>query len=208
MSFKLPDLPYPKNALEPHVSHETLEYHHGKHHAAYVKKLNELVEGTEFARMELEEVVRSAGPGPLFNNAAQHWNHTFLWQCMSNDGGAPRGALAERIDRSFGGIAKLEKEFHEAAMSQFGTGWAWLVEGRDGSLEVESTQDAETPIAKGKRVLLTCDVWEHAYYIDYRDARAKYLDSFRKIVNWEFVGRNLAVGGKTAAAQANGHESV
>lgn len=208
MPFKLPDLPYSNQALEPHVSRETLEYHHGKHHAAYVKKLNELIEGTKFSKLTLEEIVKSAGPGPIFNNAAQHWNHAFLWKCMSPESGAPKGALAERIDRDFGNTSKLEKEFHEAAMSQFGTGWAWLVEGRDGSLVVESTQDAETPLTENKRVLLTCDVWEHAYYIDYRDARAKYLESFWKIVNWDFVAANLSSNANATAPTADGHASV
>jgi len=192
MAFTLPELPYPKSALAPHISAETLEYHHGKHHAAYVNKLNELVAGTKFADMPLEQIVKSAGSGPIFNNAAQHWNHSFYWNCMKPKGGGdPSGPIADNIAKSFGGVSDFKKQFNEAAMGQFGSGWAWLVKNRDGSLAIEKTPNAETPIMNDKTALLTCDVWEHAYYIDYRNARATYVDAFWNVVNWDFVASNL-----------------
>jgi len=193
--FKLPELPYPKDALAPHISAETLHYHHDKHHAGYVKKLNELVAGTKYASMPLEEVVTASREGTIFNNAAQHWNHSFYWNCMSpRGGGKPTGDLVNRIRKDFGDVQAFKKQFADAAVGQFGSGWAWLVKKPDGSLAIEKTHDADTPIARGGHPLLTCDVWEHAYYIDYRNERAKYVDGFWQVINWEFVAQNDAKG--------------
>jgi len=192
MAFTLPPLPYPKESLAPYISAETLEYHHGKHHAAYVNKLNELVAGGKFAETPLEQIVKTAGPGAIFNNAAQHWNHSFYWNCLKpKGGGEPSGAVADKIRKSFGSFQDFKKQFNDAAVSQFGSGWAWLVKNPDGSLAVEKTPNAETPIMHDKPTLLTCDVWEHAYYIDYRNARASYVEAFWNLVNWEFVASNL-----------------
>jgi superoxide dismutase, Fe-Mn family len=192
MAFKLPELPYPKNALAPYISQETLEFHHGKHHAAYVKKLNELITGTKFAEMSVEEIIKSAGPGPIFNNAAQHFNHSFYWQCMKpKGGGKPDGRLADGIKRAFGGFDQFQKKFTEAADALFGSGWAWLVQKADGSLVVEPKLDADNPLTENAKPLFTCDVWEHAYYIDYRNERPKYVDNFWNLANWEFVASNL-----------------
>ncbi|MBZ4420933.1 superoxide dismutase [Myxococcus sp. RHSTA-1-4] len=191
MPFKLPDLPFAKDALAPHVSAETLEYHHGKHHAAYVTNLNKLLEGKPEAEKSLEEVILSS-EGGVFNNAAQVWNHTFYWHCMKpNGGGRPTGALADAINRDFGSFEKFREEFANAAATQFGSGWAWLVlEG--GKLKVTKTGNADLPMKHGQKALLTIDVWEHAYYIDYRNARPKYIDTFlEKLVNWDFVAQNL-----------------
>jgi len=191
MSFELPKLPYDKKALAPHISEETLEYHHGKHHAAYVAKLNELVANTKFASMQLEEIIRNSD-GALFNNAAQHWNHSFYWNCMApKAGGSPSGALAAAIDRDLKGFEQFKKDFSEAAAGQFGSGWAWLVQRQDGKLSIEKTSNAENPLTRGMRPLLTCDVWEHAYYIDYRNARAKYIEAWWNLVNWQFAASNL-----------------
>ena len=192
MAFSLPELPYAKNALEPHISAETLEYHYGKHHKTYVDKLNGLVEGTDNADKSLEEIIRSASGG-LFNNAAQVWNHTFYWHCLSpNGGGAPEGKLAELIARDFGSFDDFQTKFNESAVGNFGSGWTWLVQNADGSLAIVNTDDAETPLTSEAKPLLTCDVWEHAYYVDYRNARPKYLEAFWKLVNWSFVEANLA----------------
>jgi Fe-Mn family superoxide dismutase len=191
MAFELPKLPYAKNALAPFISEETLEYHHGKHHAGYVAKLNELVANTKFARMPLEEIVRSSD-GATFNNAGQHWNHSFYWNCLAPKAGAtPNGALAAAINRDFKSFDEFKKIFSEAAMGQFGSGWAWLVQNENGSLLVEKTPNAENPLTRGLHPLLTCDVWEHAYYIDYRNAGAKYVEAFWNVVNWQFVAANL-----------------
>jgi len=191
MAFTLPDLPYPKNALEPHISAETLEYHYGKHHQTYVDKLNGLVEGTEDANKPLEDIIRNSSGG-LFNNAAQVWNHTFYWHCMSpNGGGKPSGALADAIDRDFGSFDNFVEKFNEAGVGNFGSGWTWLVKNPDGSLAIINTDDAGTPLTGDAKPLLTADVWEHAYYIDYRNARPKYLDAFWNLVNWEFVAQNF-----------------
>ncbi len=187
----LPDLPYPKDALEPHISAETIEYHHGKHHASYVEKLNKQVTGTEFESMSLEDIIQKASGG-IFNNGAQVWNHTFYWNCLGPNGkGKPAGALAQAIDETFGGFADFKEQFSEAAGSNFGSGWTWLVKNRDGSLEIVNTGNADNPLKDGKQPLLTCDVWEHAYYIDYRNARPKYIEAFWKLVNWDFVAQNL-----------------
>jgi superoxide dismutase, Fe-Mn family len=192
MAFELPKLPYPKNALAPHISEETLEYHHGKHHAAYVKKLSSLTANTKYASMPLEEVVKTAEPGPIFNNAAQHWNHSFYWNCMApKAGGEPSGALAKAIERSFKSFKEFKEQFSNAAVDQFGSGWAWLVQKKDGSLTIEKTSNAENPLVRDERTLLTCDVWEHAYYIDYRNERPKYVEAFWNVVNWQFVASNL-----------------
>ncbi len=192
MEHKLPDLPYAKDALAPRISAETLEFHWGKHHQAYVDNLNKLIAGTEFENASLEDIIKKA-TGGVFNNGAQVWNHTFFWNCMSpKGGGAPAGDLAKAIDAAFGSFDQFKEKFSNAAVTQFGSGWAWLVKNSDGSLGVESTGNANNPLRDGKTPLLTCDVWEHAYYIDYRNARAKFVEAFWELVNWEFVGRNLA----------------
>ena len=190
MAYELPDLPYAKDALAPHISAETFDYHHGKHHAAYVNKLNELTDGD--SSKSLEELIQSA-EGGRFNQAAQVWNHTFYWSCMApNGGGAPGGELAAAIDRDFGSFDAFVAQFKAAAMGQFGSGWAWLVD-NGGKLEVCATANAGNPMTDGKKPLLTCDVWEHAYYIDFRNARPGYLDAFfANLVNWDFVAANLA----------------
>jgi Fe-Mn family superoxide dismutase len=187
VEHKLPPLPYAKDALAPHISAETIEYHYGKHHAAYVANLNKLIPGTEFENLPLEEIVKKA-TGGIFNNAAQIWNHTFYWNCLSPDGGGePTGALAAAIISAFGSFAQFKEKFTNTAVTTFGSGWAWLVKNADGTLTLESTSNAGTPLKDGKKALLTCDVWEHAYYIDYRNARAAYVEAFWKIVNWKFA---------------------
>ena len=192
MAHELPALPYEKNALEPYISAETLEYHYGKHHQTYVTNLNNLISGTEFAEMSLEDIVRKSSGG-LFNNAAQVWNHTFYWNGLKpGGGGEPSGALAEAIDRAFGSFAKFKEEFAKCAATTFGSGWAWLVKNADGGLALASTTGAGCPLTSGQTPLLTCDVWEHAYYIDYRNARPKYVEEFWNLVNWEFVEKNFA----------------
>lgn len=192
MAFELPALPYAKDALAPHMSAETLEFHHGKHHQTYVTKLNELVAGTDKEGQSLEEIIKSAGPGPLFNNAAQVWNHTFFWNSLSpNGGGEPSGALAEAINAKWGSFDKFKEAFTNSAIANFGSGWTWLVKAGN-ELEIVNTSNAETPITEGKTPLLTVDVWEHAYYIDYRNARPKYLDGFWALANWEFAAKNFA----------------
>ncbi|MDP5210895.1 superoxide dismutase [Microbulbifer sp. 2205BS26-8] len=193
MAFELPELPYAKNALEPHISEETLEYHYGKHHKTYVDKLNGLLEGTADADKSLEEVVKSSSAG-VFNNAAQVWNHTFYWNCLSpNGGGEAGGAIAEAIHNTFGSFDKFKEEFTTSAVNNFGSGWTWLVKKADGSIAILNTSNAGTPLTeKGLTPLLTCDVWEHAYYIDYRNLRPKYIEAFWALVNWEFVNQNFA----------------
>lgn len=192
MAFELPELPYEKNALEPHISAETLEYHYGKHHKTYVDKLNGMVEGTDMADKSLEDVVKAASGG-MFNNAAQVWNHTFYWNCLSpNGGGAPDGALAAKISEAFGSFDKFKDEFTNSAIGNFGSGWTWLVQKRDGAVTIVNTDDADTPLTDDSVTpLLTVDVWEHAYYIDYRNARPKYLEAFWSLVNWNFVASNM-----------------
>lgn len=192
MTHELPPLPYPKSALAPLISEETLEYHYGKHHQTYVTNLNNLIPGTEFENLSLEEIVRKSS-GAIFNNAAQVWNHTFYWNSLSpNGGGAPTGALATAIDQAFGSFDKFKEEFTKCAVTTFGSGWAWLVKNADGSLAIVSTSNAGCPLTNGQTPLLTCDVWEHAYYIDYRNLRAKYVEAFWSLVNWDFVAKNLA----------------
>ena len=191
MEHKLPELPYAKDALAPHISEETLEYHYGKHHATYVTKLNDAIPGTEFEKASLEEIIKSAPAGGIFNNAAQVWNHTFYWNSLSpNGGGAPSGDLAAAIDKAFGSVDDFKKQFTDAAVGNFGSGWTWLVKDGD-QLEIVNTDDAGNPMTDGKTPLLTCDVWEHAYYIDYRNARPKYLEAFWNLVNWDFAASNL-----------------
>jgi superoxide dismutase, Fe-Mn family len=192
MKHELPALPYEKSALAPVLSQETLEYHHGKHHQTYVTNLNNLIQGTEFETLTLEEIVLKASGG-IFNNAAQVWNHTFYWNCLSpNGGGEPSGALADAINRSFGSFTDFKAKFSQSAATNFGSGWTWLVKNSDGSLEIVNTSGAATPLTQGKKPLLTVDVWEHAYYIDYRNARPKYLEEIWKIINWGFVATNDA----------------
>lgn len=192
MTFQLPELPYPLDGLAPYISQETLEYHWGKHHRAYVNKLNELAPNTEFANMTLEDIIVKAPAGPIFNNAAQIWNHTFYWHCMKpNGGGKPSGKLAEAIDKTFGSLEKFQKDLTEAGLTQFGSGWAWLVKSSNGTLEVVKTSNAGNPLTDKKTPLLTCDVWEHAYYIDTRNDRGKYINNFWQVVNWDFVAKNF-----------------
>ncbi|NEV63566.1 superoxide dismutase [Thiorhodococcus minor] len=192
MAFELPPLPYDKNALEPTISAETLEYHYGKHHQTYVTKLNDGIKGTEFEGMSLEDIIKKSSGG-IFNNAAQVWNHSFYWSCLSpNGGGEPSGALAEAIAAKFGSFDQFKSEFETAAAGNFGSGWTWLVKNADGSVEIFNTSNAGTPMTEGKTALLTVDVWEHAYYIDYRNARPKYLESIWAKINWEFVASNFA----------------
>jgi len=192
MAFELPDLPYPKNALEPTISAETLEIHHDKHHAAYVNNLNNLAPGTEFESLSLEEIITKAPAGGVFNNAAQIWNHTFYWDSLSPEGGGePSGALATAINAVWGSFEEFKKEFTQKATTQFGSGWAWLVKNADGKLSVEAQSNAGNPLTAGQTPLLTCDVWEHAYYIDYRNRRPDYVASWWKIVNWSFAAKNL-----------------
>ena len=191
MAFELPPLPYADDALEPHISAETLAYHYGKHHRAYVDNLNKLTAGTEWADKTLEDIIREADGG-IFNNAAQVWNHTFYWYCLSPDGGGePTGAVATRINSSFGSFADFRDRFTADAASQFGSGWAWLVSAPSGGLSIVTTSNAGNPLRDGDKPLLTCDVWEHAYYIDYRNARPQYLEHFWDLVNWDFVADNM-----------------
>jgi superoxide dismutase, Fe-Mn family len=191
MEHTLPPLPYAMDALAPHVSKETLEYHYGKHHKAYVDNLNKMIAGTEFESMPLEEIIRKA-QGAMFNNAAQVWNHTFYWNCMKpHGGGEPSGKLADAINKAFGGFDKFKEQFSELAVKTFGSGWGWLVQRQDGSLALVSTPNAVTPLTSDDKALLTCDVWEHAYYIDYRNARPKYVEAFWNVVNWEFAASQM-----------------
>ena len=192
MAIELPPLPYDRTALEPHISGETIDFHYGKHHQAYVTNLNKLIAGTEFEAMDLEAIVRKA-QGGMFNNAAQVWNHTFYWNCLGpNGGGEPAGRLAEAINKAFGSFAAFQEQFTNTAVTTFGSGWAWLVQRPDGSLGLVSTPNAATPLTGPDKPLLTCDVWEHAYYIDYRNARPKYVEAFWNLVNWDFAASQMA----------------
>ncbi|MGY3265258.1 MULTISPECIES: Fe-Mn family superoxide dismutase [unclassified Lysobacter] len=191
MAIELPPLPYDRAALEPHMSAETLDFHYGKHHKAYVDNANKMIEGTEFADMPLVDIIRRA-QGALFNNVAQVWNHTFFWNCMKpNGGGEPTGKLADAINLAFGDFATFKEEFAKTCVGTFGSGWGWLVQRPDGSLALVSTSNANTPITGEDTPLLTCDVWEHAYYIDYRNARPKFVEAFWNLVNWDFVASNM-----------------
>ena len=193
MSFTLPELPYAKDALAPHISAETLEFHYGKHHQTYVDKLNGLVEGTEMASQSLEDIVKSS-EGGVFNNAAQVWNHTFYWNCLSpNGGGAATGPVADAINAAFGSFDAFKEQFTNSAINNFGSGWTWLVKKADGSVAIVNTSNAATPLTDASVTpILTVDVWEHAYYVDYRNARPKYMDAFWALVNWDFVNQNFA----------------
>lgn len=193
MAFELPALPFAKDALLPHISPETLDYHHGKHHNAYVVKLNSLVEGTEFAGKSLEDIIRTS-QGPVFNNAAQIWNHTFYWNCLSpNGGGEPTGALAAAITAQWGSFAAFQTAFNDKAVNNFGSSWTWLVKKADGSLDIVNTSNAGTPLTDSSvTALMTVDLWEHAYYIDFRNARPTYLNAFWALINWEFAATNFA----------------
>lgn len=193
MKIELPELPYAINALEPYISQETLEYHHGKHHKAYVDKTKQLIEGTEYANMELEAIIKKA-TGGLFNQSAQIWNHTFYWNSMApNAGGDPKGPIADAIRESFGSFEEFRKQFNEKTAANFGSGWGWLIKNKsDNKLAIVETDDAQTALTNANAVpLMTCDVWEHAYYIDYRNARPKYLEAFWNLVNWDFVNHNF-----------------
>jgi Fe-Mn family superoxide dismutase len=198
MEHTLPALPYAMDALAPHLSKETLEFHYGKHHQTYVTNLNNLIKGTEYENLSLEDIIMKAPPGAIFNNAAQVWNHTFYWNGLTPNGSqatvnSPVNAvaLADAINAKFGSLDKFKEEFAKTCIGTFGSGWGWLVKNADGGLELMSTSNAGTPMKEGKVALLTCDVWEHAYYIDYRNLRPKYLESFWNIVNWDFVAKNF-----------------
>lgn len=191
MTFTLPPLPYSMDALSPHISEETLEYHYGKHHQTYVTNLNQLIAGTEFAAMTLDEIIKKSS-GSIFNNAAQVWNHTFYWHSLSPKGGKePSGKLADAITQYFGSFAAFKEQFTQAAIGTFGSGWAWLVQDKNAALSIVSTSNAANPMTQGLTPLLTCDVWEHAYYIDYRNVRPDYIKAFWSLVNWDFVTSNL-----------------
>jgi len=192
MPIQLPPLPFARDALAPHLSAETLDYHHGKHHRAYVTQVNERTKGGELEALELEALVKRAS-GPLFDSAAQAWNHAFYWNSLApKGGGEPTGKLADALAKSFGGFAPFRKQFTDCCLAHFGSGWGWLVQRPDRSLAVETTANAATPLTGSSRALLTCDVWEHAYYLDHRNARAAYLEAFWKLVNWEFAASRLA----------------
>jgi superoxide dismutase, Fe-Mn family len=191
MAFELPPLPYERDALSPYISSETLDYHYGKHHKSYVDKLNGLVAGSAWENKSLEELIEQADGG-VFNNAAQIWNHSFYWQCLqANGGNEPEGDLAQAICDAFGDFDSFKKQFTQAALTQFGSGWAWLVRQSDGQLAILSTGNADNPMRDGHHPIMTCDVWEHAYYIDTRNDRAKYLENFWQLVNWSFVSQQL-----------------
>jgi Fe-Mn family superoxide dismutase len=192
MEHTLPQLPYALDALSPFISKETLEFHYGKHHQTYVTNLNNLIKGTEFENASLEEIVKKSSGG-VFNNAAQVWNHTFYWNSMKpNGGGTPTGALADAINAKWGSFDKFKEEFTKCAVGTFGSGWAWLVKKADGTLDLVSTSNAATPVTTDVTPLMTCDVWEHAYYIDTRNARPKYVENFWNVVNWDFASNNFA----------------
>jgi Fe-Mn family superoxide dismutase len=192
MEHTLPALPYPKDALEPHMSKETFEYHYGKHHQAYVTNLNNLIKGTEFENMALEDIIRKSSGG-VFNNSAQVWNHTFFWSCMKPKGGAePTGALADAVTKKWGSFAAFKEAFSKSAVGNFGSGWTWLVQKSGGAVDIINTSNAGTPMTTGDKALLTLDVWEHAYYIDHRNARPKFIETFfGNLVNWDFASKNF-----------------
>jgi superoxide dismutase, Fe-Mn family len=193
MEHKLPPLPFAVDALAPHMSKETFEYHYGKHHQAYVTNLNNLIKGTEYESLDLEAIVRKAPAGGIFNNAAQVWNHSFFWNCLKpGGGGAPSGALAAAIDRKWGSFDDFKKAFQASAVGNFGSGWTWLVKKADGSVDIVNPGNAGTPLTTADKALLTVDVWEHAYYIDYRNARPKFVETFLgSMVNWDFAAKNF-----------------
>ncbi len=191
MAITLPALPYERDALVPHISAETIDFHYGKHHQAYADNLNKQIAGTEFESMDLDAIIRKS-QGGMFNNAAQVWNHSFYWNCLSpNGGGEPKGKLGDAINASFGSFQGFKDQFTQTALTTFGSGWAWLVQRADGSLALVSTSNAATPLTGSDTALLTCDVWEHAYYVDYRNARPKYVEAFWNLVNWDFVASQM-----------------
>ena len=192
MPFEVPSLRYDFAALAPTIDEQTMRLHHGKHHQAYVTNLNNLIKGTEFENASLEEIVRKS-TGGIYNNGAQVWNHTFYWNCMKpNGGGLPSGKVADAINAKWGSFDKFKEEFTKSCVTNFGSGWTWLVQKTDGSVDIVNTSNAGTPLTTSDKPLLTADVWEHAYYIDYRNARAKFLDAFWNVVNWDFVNQNMA----------------
>ena len=192
MAFELPVLPYDRDALEPHISRETLDFHYGKHHNTYVVKLNGLIEGTELESKTLEAIIKTS-QGGIFNNAAQIWNHTFYWNCLSpNGGGQPSGVLAEAINKAFGSFDEFVAKFTNSAVNNFGSGWTWLVKNSDGTVEIVNTSNAATPLTTDQKPLMTCDVWEHAYYIDYRNVRPDYLKAYWALVDWDNISKNYA----------------
>jgi Fe-Mn family superoxide dismutase len=192
MEHALPALPYPLDGLQPHISKETLEFHYGKHHQTYVTNLNNLIKGTEFESASLEEIVKKSSGG-VFNNAAQIWNHTFYWNSLSpKGGGAPSGALAAAIDKKWGSFDAFKEAFTKSAVGNFGSSWTWLVKKTDGSLDIVNTSNAATPVTTADTPLITCDLWEHAYYIDYRNRRPDYLGAFWSLVNWDFASKNAS----------------
>ena len=192
MPFTLPPLPYALDALQPHMSKETLEFHYGKHHQAYVTNLNNLIKGTEFENASLEEIIKKSSGG-IFNNSAQVWNHSFFWNCLSpQGGGSPSGALAEAISKKWGSFDAFKEAFVKSAVGNFGSGWTWLVKKADGSLDIVNTSNAATPLTSSDKALLTLDVWEHAYYIDYRNRRPDFATAFWNLANWEFAAKNFA----------------
>jgi len=196
---KLPKLPYPVDALAPFISQETMEFHYGKHHAAYVNKLNDGIKGTEYADKSLEEIIMSAS-GQIFNNAAQAWNHAFYWKCMCPPGREANGEILDLIKRKFRSLESFETEFSTTASNHFGSGWSWLVLDKEGKLAITTTHDADTPLRHSQTPLLCCDVWEHAYYIDYRNSRPDYLKAFWRVVNWEFVNEQFRQATRKQAA--------
>ena len=192
MEHKLPKLPYSNDALSPHISPETIEYHYGKHHQAYVNNLNNLVKNSEFENLTLEQIIMKSN-GPIFNNAAQVFNHTFYWNCLSpKGGGTAKGQISKEIEKDFGSFEKFKEEFTKTATGTFGSGWAWLVKSKNGKLQIISTSNAGCPLTDNLKPILTCDVWEHAYYVDYRNARPKYIEAFWNLVNWDFANNNLS----------------
>lgn len=194
MAFELPALPYAQDALAPHISKETIEFHYGKHHQSYVTNLNNLIKGTEYEALDLEAIIKKAPAGGIFNNAAQVWNHTFFWSSLKpNGGGAPTGALADAINKKWGSFDDFKKAFTASATGNFGSGWTWLVKKADGSLDIVNTSNAATPLTGSDKPLVTIDVWEHAYYIDYRNARPKFVETYlTSLVNWDFAAKNFA----------------
>lgn len=189
--YNLPTLPFDTSSLSPFISEETFQYHWGKHHRTYVTKLNQAIEGSEFENLSLEETVKKS-KGAVYNNAAQHWNHSFFWNCLSpNSGGTPTGDILQGLEANFGSFEDFKEQFSQAAATLFGAGWAWLAQNKDGSLEIIPLSNADTPITQDKKPLLTLDVWEHAYYIDYRNERPRFIDAWWEVVNWEFVAQNL-----------------
>ena len=191
MALTLPDLAYARDALEPHMSRETLDYHYGKHHKTYVDTANKLIAGTEFDKLPVEDIIRKSS-GKIFNNVAQAWNHAFFWQCLTPTRKAPGKRLTDALVKQYGGLDDFKKQFTECAVNTFGSGWAWLVRNEDGTLAIVSTENAGNPLTAGQKPLLACDVWEHAYYIDYRNARPTYLEHFWALANWSFVEKNLS----------------